>query len=280
MKNFKGWIGVSLGLLLSFSGFAQEKISTEYKIGPKDLLEISVFGVQDLNRTVRVSEDGMITLPLIGEVSVEGLTKTEIEKKLSQLLEEKYVQNPQLMVFIREYQSKKVSIIGAVRTPGPYELLGRQTVLQIISQAGGITNEAGDEIIILRELPDGTGTSLHIVIEDLILKGDAKLNVPLEPNDVISIPIDKMVKIYVFGQVRNPGALEVRKSRVPTLLQVIAQAGGFSERASRSSVIIKRTDASGKETKQEVNVKDVIKGKKKDIQLLENDIVFVPETVF
>jgi polysaccharide export outer membrane protein len=280
LKNFKGWIGVSLGLLLSLSGFAQEKISTEYKIGPKDLLEISVFGVQDLNKTVRVSEDGMITLPLIGEVSVEGLTKTEIEKKLSQLLEEKYVQNPQLMVFIREYQSKKVSIIGAVRTPGPYELLGRQTLLQIISQAGGITNEAGDEIIILRELPDGTGTSLHIVIEDLILKGDAKLNVPLEPNDVISIPINRMVKIYVFGQVRNPGALEVRKSHIPTLLQVIAQAGGFSERASRSGVLIKRIDANGKETKQKVNVKDVIKGKKKDVQLLENDIVFVPETVF
>jgi polysaccharide export outer membrane protein len=119
LKNFTGWIGVSLGLLLSLSGFAQEKISAEFKIGPKDLLEISVFGVQDLNRTVRVSEDGMITLPLIGEVSVEGLTKTEIEKKLSQLLEEKYVQNPQLTVFIREYQSKKVSIIGAVRTPGP-----------------------------------------------------------------------------------------------------------------------------------------------------------------
>jgi polysaccharide export outer membrane protein len=262
------------------SGFAQEKISAEFKIGPKDLLEISVFGVQDLNRTVRVSEDGMITLPLIGEVSVEGLTKTEIEKKLSQLLEEKYVQNPQLMVFIREYQSKKVSIIGAVRTPGPYELLGRQTLLQIISQAGGITNEAGDEIIILRELPDGKGISLHIMIEELILKGDAKLNVSLEPNDVISIPIDKMVKIYVFGQVRNPGALEVRKSHIPTLLQVIAQAGGFSERASKSGVLIKRIDANGKETKQKVNVKDVIKGKKKDIQLLENDIVFVPETMF
>jgi len=280
LKNFKGWISVSLGLLLSLAGFAQEKISTEYKIGPKDLLEISVFGVEDLNRTVRVSEDGMITLPLIGEVSVEGLTKTEIEKKLSQLLEEKYVQNPQLMVFIREYESKKVSIIGAVRTPGPYELLGRQTLLQIISQAGGITNEAGDEIIILRELPDGKGTSLHIMIEDLILKGDAKLNVPLEPNDVISIPIDKMVKIYVFGQVRNPGALEVRKSHIPTLLQVIAQAGGFSERASKSGVLIKRIDANGKETKQKVNVKDVIKGKKRDIQLLENDIVFVPETMF
>jgi polysaccharide export outer membrane protein len=89
-----------------------------------------------------------------------------------------------------------------------------------------------------------------------------------------------MVKIYVFGQVRNPGALEVRKSHIPTLLQVIAQAGGFSERASKSGVLVKRIDANGKETKQKVNVKDVIKGKKKDIQLLENDIVFVPETMF
>ena len=280
MKKHGGWFGISLVFLLCSMGSAQEKTFTEYRIGPKDLLEISVFGVQDLNKTVRVSEDGKITLPLIGEVSVEGLTKTEIEKILSQLLQEKYIQNPQVTVFIREYQSKKVSVIGAVRTPGPYELLGRQTVLQIISQAGGITNEAGDEIVILRELPDGTGTSLHLLIDDLILKGDAKLNVPLEPNDVISIPIDKTVKIYVFGQVRNPGALDVRKSRIPTLLQAIAQAGGFSDRASKSSVIIKRKDESGKELKQEINVKDVIKGKKKDIQLLENDIIFVPETVF
>jgi polysaccharide biosynthesis/export protein len=280
LRNTRLWIGLAVVIGLCTTAGAQERLYTEYRIGPKDLLEISVFGVQDLNKTVRVSEDGKISLPLIGEVAVEGLTKTETEKAISQLLQEKYIQNPQVTVFIREYQSKKVSIIGAVRTPGPYELLGRQTVLQAISQAGGITNEAGDEIVILRELPDGTGTSLHLSIEDLIMKGDAKLNVPLEPNDVISIPIDKLVKIYVFGQVRNPGALDVRKSRIPTLLQAIAQAGGFSDRASKSGVIIKRKDEAGKEIKQEVNVKDVIKGKKKDIQLLENDIIFIPETVF
>ena len=281
MTVIKRFTAIALVLGLAFTAAAgQEKFISEYRIGPKDLLEISVFGLPELSRTVRVSETGKITLPPLEEVAVEGLTKSELEKRLSSLLEEKYLQNPQVSVFIREYQSKRVSIIGAVRTPGSYELLGRQTVLQMISQAGGITNEAGDEIIILRELADGTGTSLRIPIEDLILNGDVKLNVPLEANDVVSIPIDKTVKIYVFGQVRNPGALDVRKSRIPTLLQAIAQAGGFGDRASKSRVIIKRKDETGKEIKQEINVKDVIKGKKKDVQLLENDIVFIPETVF
>jgi len=260
--------------------FSQEKYTADYKVGPKDLLEISVFGLDELNKTVRVSEDGMITLPLLGEVEVEGLTKGELEKKLSQLLEEKYLQNPQLTVFIREYQSKRVSVLGAVETPGTYELLGRQTLLQIISKAGGLTQDAGKEIIVIRQQEDGTSTSLKISIEDLILKGDASLNIPLQFDDIINIPIDKVVYVYVFGQVRNPGALNVKKSNIPTLLQAIAQAGGFSERASKGGVLIKRIDKDGEEIQIKVNVKEIIKGKKKDIQLEEDDVVYVPETIF
>lgn len=276
--------GITLILILLFLfGFwcwAQEKQTMEYKIGPRDLLDISVFGLKELNKTVRVSEDGKITLPLLGEVEVEGLTKTELEEKLSQLLEEEYLQNPQVTVFIREYQSKRVSVLGAVEEPRPYELLGRQTLLQLISQAGGLTKDAGDEIIVIRPLPDGTSTSLKISIDDLFLKGDAKLNIPLEANDIINIPAVKIVFIYVFGQVKRPGAIEVRKSNIPTLLQAIAQAGGFSERASKGGVLIKRIDKDGKEIQIKVNVKDIIKGKKKRIQLMENDVVFVPETIF
>lgn len=260
--------------------FSQEQYTTEYKIGPKDLLEISVFGLNELNKTVRVSEEGKISLPLLGEVEVEGLSKTEIERKISQLLEEKYLQNPQVTIFIREYLSKKVSLLGAIRKPGSYELLGRQTLLQIISQAGGLTPDAANEIIVIRQLQDGSSISLKISIEDLILKGDAKLNIPLLPDDIINIPIDKIVNIYVFGQVRSPGALQVKKSNIPTILRAIAQAGGFSERASKGRVIIKRIDESGKEKSIKVNVKDIIKGKKKDIQLKENDVIIVPETIF
>jgi len=267
-------------LLVSCYFWGQDQYKADYKIGAKDLLEISVFGLEEMNKTVRVSEDGKITLPLLGEVEVEGLTKTELEKKLSQLLEEKYLQSPQVTVFIKEYQSKRISVLGAVGKPGPYELLGRQTLLQLISEAGGLTEDAGDDIIVIRQFQDGTNISLKISIDDLFLKGDARLNIPLEPNDIVNIPAEKTVLIYVFGQVRKPGALEVKKSNIPTLLQAIAQAGGFSERASKGGVLIKRINKDGKEKQIKVNVKDIIKGKKKDIQLLENDVVYVPETIF
>jgi polysaccharide export outer membrane protein len=267
-------------LLFSPAFFAQERLTMDYKIGPKDLLEISVFGLNELNTTVRVSEDGKITLPLLGEVPVEGLTKSDCEKKISQLLEEKWLQNPQVTILIKEYRSKRVSLLGAVRNPGPYELMGRQNVLQMISEAGGLTSEAGNEILVVRQLPDATSRTIKISVEDLFFKGDASLNILLEPGDIVNIPIDKVIHLYVFGQVRTPGALEAKRSNIPTLLRAIAQAGGFSDRAAQGSVVIKRIDDTGKEQEIKVNCKDIIKGKKKDVPLKENDVVFVPETIF
>lgn len=276
----KGFFSTVLLFLLLCSIWAQDRSAVEYKIGPKDLLDISVFGLEELNKTVRVSEEGKISLPLLGEVAVEGLTRAELEKRLSQLLEEKYLQDPQVTVFIKEYQSKRVFLLGAVEHPGPYELLGRTTLLQIISQAGGLTNEAGDEILVIRQLEDETSQSIKISIDDLILRGNTVLNIPLEPNDIVSIPVDKAVFVYVFGQVNKPGALEVKRSNIPTLLQAIAQAGGFSERASKSGVLIKRIGEDGKEHHIKVNVRNIMKGKQKDIELKENDIVYVPEAIF
>lgn len=280
MKSTLALLLTGLIALFSINLFPQQEYTVEYKIGPKDLLEISVFGQDELNKTVRVSEDGKITFPLLGEVEVEGLTKVELEKKLSRLLEEKYLHNPQVTIFIREYQSKIVSVLGAVKNPGAYEILGRQTLLHIISKAGGLTNDAGEDIIIMRQPQDGSNISLKISIDGLFLKGDPDLNIPIQPNDIINVPIDKIVHVYVFGQVKNPGALDVKKSNIPTLLRAIAQAGGFSERASKGGVILKRKDETGNEKTTKVNVKDIIKGKKKDIQLMENDVVIVPETIF
>jgi len=280
----KTFFAISLIFLVTGFIYSQEMLQEnqgrEYRIGAKDLLEISVFGLDEMSQTVRVSEKGKITLPLLGEIEVEGLTKARLEKKLSQLLEEKYLQNPQVTVFIKEYQSKRVFMLGAVEKPGPYELLGNQTLLQFISQAGGLTSDVGDEIIIFRQLHDGSNKSLRIPIDDLILEGDTSLNIALEPNDIVNIPADKVIFIYVFGQVKKPGVLEVKKSNTPTLLRAIAQAGGFSDRASKSGVIINRVGQNGKEIQIKVNVKEIIKGKRKDVQLKKNDIVYVPETIF
>lgn len=269
------------GTVFGQAGATIAKTDAEYRIGPKDLLEITVGGMQEIDKlAIRVSEDGTITLPLVGNIDVNNLTRGEVEKKLVSVIGAKYLLNPQVTVFIKEYRSRMVSILGAVERPGPVELLGRQTLLSIISQAGGLTRDAGNDIVIIRQLDEGGSTSLHVSIEDLFIKGDARLNIPLEPNDVINIPVDKFVAIYVFGQVKNPGALQVKKSAMPTLLQSIAQAGGFTDRAGKGGVRIRRKDSAGKEIEFKVNVKDILNGKRKDIPLLENDTVFIPESLF
>lgn len=272
--------GYAFFLILSFSAllFSQEELVYEYRIGPKDLLQLTVIGFEDLNRQYRVSEEGSINLPYLGETEVEGLTRGELEKRLAQLLQEKnYIKNPQVGVLIVEYQSKRIYLLGAVGNTGSYELLGRMTLLKLLSQAGGLTPDAGEEIIITRQLPEGEKITLKIPVKDLLLEGNPSLDIPLQPDDIINVPVDKIVLIYVTGQVKNPGALEVRSSNIPTLLRAIAMAGGFDERASKGRVLIKRTDETGEETEIKVNVSDIMKGKIKDVQLQANDIVIIPE---
>jgi polysaccharide export outer membrane protein len=236
--------------------------------------------VQEINKhVVRVSEEGRITLPLLGEVGVGDLTKFEVEKKLTGLAGQRIVLNPQVTVHILEYLSRRVSVVGAVEKPGPFELLGRRTVLNAISEAGGLTRDAGEEIVIIRQLPEGDSTSIRISIDGLFVQGDPKLNLVLQPGDVINVPVDKMVPIYVFGQVRNPGALQVKRSSLPTLTQAIAQAGGFTDRANRKRVQIRRRDAAGREIEINVNVRNILKGKIRDIPLFVNDTVYVPESL-
>lgn len=252
----------------------------EYIIGPKDLLEIKVFELPELNQTVRVSEDGSITLPLLGSVKVGGLTKDGVEEKLKMLLEARWLKSAQVSVFIKEYQSRRVAVIGAVEKPGMYELIGRQTLLQVISEAGGFKENAANEIYVLREGQEGTTVSIAIDLEDLLLNGNQKLNIPLMPGDVINVPVDRLINVYVFGQVRNPGAIQVKMSKKITLLQAIAAAGGLTEGASKRGVTIKRILKDGREQKIKVNLNDIIKGKKPDIVLQEGDVIYVPESIF
>jgi len=276
-----GLVALVLAVTLAGPAAAQQPVSAEYMIGAKDLLEITVLGVPEISKlVVRVSELGRITLPLLGQVEVGNLTKFELEKKLALLAGEKIVIKPQVTVHILEYLSRRVSVVGAVEKPGPFELLGRQTVLSVLSEAGGLTRDAGEEIIIIRQLAAGDSEAIRISIDGLFIQGDPKLNIVLEPGDVINVPVDKVVAIYVFGQVKNPGALQVKKSSLPTLTQAIAQAGGFTDRANRKKVSIRRKDASGKEFEISVSVRDILKGKIKDIPLQENDTVYIPESLF
>jgi polysaccharide biosynthesis/export protein len=253
----------------------------EYRIGPRDLLEIKVFEAPELSQTVRVSQDGTITLPLIGRIEVGGLTSDEVERKLASRLEKEFVRNPQVSVFIREYQSQRVAVIGAVEKPGTYELVGRQTLLHMISLAGGLKENAANPIYVIRNGPNGTGSSIPIDMDELLLNGNQDLNIPIQADDVINVPVDQLLNVFVFGEVRTPGAVPFKVSKGISLVQAIAQAGGQTENASLGRVVVKRKDPrTGKETKWTINVKDIINNKRADMKLREGDIVFVPESFF
>ena len=253
--------------------------SYEYQIGAKDLLEISVFEVPELNITVRVSENGLINLPLLGEVKAEGLNRFDLEKRIAASLEKNYLKNAQVTIFIKEFQSKKISVMGAVKNPGMHDLIGRQSLLQVISMAGGLSEQASDTVVIFRHFKNVPSQSLVIKLDDVLLKANPKYNIPIFPGDIINVPGSQYMDIYVFGQVKNPGAVRMKKgSDEVTLLRAIAQAGGFSDRARRGKVLVTRTEG-GTEKKIYVDVKDILGGGRKDFVLQAFDVVFVPESI-
>jgi polysaccharide export outer membrane protein len=252
----------------------------ERPLGIEDLIEISVFEIPELNRTVRVSERGTLSLPLLGQVEAAGLSPRALEGRLRELLTERYLRDPQVSVFVREHGSKKVSVLGAVGKPGVYEMLGPRTLLQVLAQAGGLTQDAGADLHVIRRGADGREETLRIPVNDLLVSRDPALNVPVQPGDVISAPLDRPVYIYVDGAVKTPGRIEQLASRPITLLQAIAKAGGATERANLRAVQILRQSADGTQTMVEANIKKIRKGHEPDPVLGEGDVVVIPETFF
>lgn len=146
----------------------------DYRIGPSDLLEVSVFQVPELSRTVRVNGRGEVTLPLIGQVQAGGLSGQQLETRIAQLLQEKYLQDPQVSVFIKEFVSQRVTVSGEVAKAGVYPISGRTTLMQAIAMAGGLA-QFGDknDIKVFRDRRDGTREVLEYDFEP-ILKGETE----------------------------------------------------------------------------------------------------------
>lgn len=245
-------------------------------IGSEDLLEISVFELPQFSVSSRVAGDGTITMPLIGSIEVRGLTKKQVEEKIAAALEAKYVNNANVSVTIKEYKSRQVSVLGAIRNPGAYYIVSPRTLLQLISEAGGLTPEAGKKCYIFRH----GASRVDIDLLDLMNNGNQDLNVPILPGDVVNIPAEAKIIIYVLGAVKAPGAVEMTTSMPITLLAAIARAGGPTEQANKSNIQIRRKDAGGRETVLKANLKDIIKGKTSDVKLMPGDVINVPESFF
>ena len=254
--------------------------ATGYKIGRQDLLEVSVFDLEELNQTVRVSDDGSITLPLLGRLAVAGLTKDELEGLIARLLEERYVRDPQVTIFVKDYESRKVAVSGAVRNPNSYEMLGDKTLLEMISLAGGLDGDLGREIIIFRTSEDGITERVAVDLEGLIYQADPSLNLVVRPGDIIYVPEVERVRIFVSGAVSKPGLYEVPRDEPVTVLKAVTLAGGTTDRASEKKVQILRTGENGERMTVQVDLKKIKRGKVDDVVLQKDDVVLVPESYF
>ena len=262
------------------SGPLPRASGSEDIIGPEDLLEVNVFELPELKTTTRVLGDGTVSLPLLGVVQAAGLTRTGLEARLSELLSSRFVQDPQVSVSVTEHRSRLVSVIGAVTKPGTYPMIGPRTLLQIISEAGGLTREAGADIVILRKRDTGESERLHVELDQLVVAGDPALNLSLVPGDVVNIPIDRPIYVFVDGAVKSPGQVEGKLSRPISLLQAVARTGGLTERANLRGVHVLRKRPDGSQLRLPVNLRDIRKGKADDIMLEDGDVVVVPETFF
>lgn len=240
-----------------------EAAADDYLVGPGDVLRITVFEHENLGTVDRITEKGFIIMPLLGPVKVGGLTIPEVSVKLSDLLADGYLVNPMVNVFVEEFRSKSVVVLGHVNTPGLIELSGPTTLLQLLSKAGGLTDGSGDTATIKR---DKNGDKEVIVIDlvSLFEGGDLSNNIAIRDGDTVFVSKGGMC--YVTGEVESPGAYPCKDQ--PTVLKLIALAGGFT----------------GKAAKKNVNIVRVIKGQKnimKDVDLQESllpdDVIVVPE---
>jgi polysaccharide biosynthesis/export protein len=254
---------------------------SDYRIGPDDLLEINVFQVNDLNTTVRVTATGHIKLPLIDKIEVDGLTVLELESVISEKLE-KYLMEPVVGVFIREYRSQQIAVLGCVKNPGVYYVTGQRYLLDLLSMAGGLSQDAGEICIVQKS---GTGKEdqdeqnteqIVIDLDALLIKGRIDLNVPLSTGDVINVPEAGI--FFVDGAVNSPGLFKLKGKM--TITQAISTAKGLSYDAVQSNIrIFRETDETERKV-IEIDYNSILDGKSPDIEIKDKDIIIIARSGF
>lgn len=278
MKHF----GLLAIVLIALAGVATGQdlplLTNDTPIGPRDVIELKVLEDASMSGRVTVADDGNIILTNVGKVYVAGLTAAQAEAKLKSLLEANLLARATISVQVVEFSSKPISVVGAVLRPGRISASGNTTLIQAITQAGGLTTGYGKELYVLRTGQNGLSEQLAIDIEELMVAGNPDLNIPLAPNDLVNVALDTPVTVYVMGEVQRPGKALFRRSQTPTLLQALADAGGPTDRASKE-VLVKRI-VNGKEQTIKVDYKRIIRGRDKDLILQDNDTVVVREAFF
>jgi polysaccharide export outer membrane protein len=233
-----------------------------------------------LTRTVRVGADGMIRLPMLKQhIKAEGLMPGELEIAIaSALVAEQLIVDPAVTVTIAEYNSRPISVAGAVKQPLTFQASGPVTLLEAITRAGGLAPEAGPEILVSRAQsgPDGSVTALvqRILVKGLIDAADPTLNITLIGGEEIRVP--EVGRVYVIGNVKKPGAFPVQDGVESTVLKMLALSEGLMPYASKDAYIYRR-EANGSKNEIQIPLSKIMERKAPDAPLLANDILYVPD---
>jgi polysaccharide export outer membrane protein len=255
-----------LVLLPALPAFAAER--ADYLVGDGDVLKISVYDNEDLETVARIDSDGSIQFPLIGRVELGGLSVSAVAQEIEALLADGYLINPQVAVFIQEYRSQKVVVMGQVKVPGVFELRGPTSLLELISKAGGVREDAGDTLTISRVAKgENTKKIIQIDLQLLLKHAAAEQNISIMDSD--NIYVSKAGMFYVTGEVNKPDAYKYEEGA--TVLKVISMAGGFSKIASKGKVQIIRTIDGVEQRLERVSLQEPV---------LPDDVIVVPESFF
>lgn len=255
------------------------------RIGPDDQLEVLVLEAPELSRTTRVSAQGEISLPLLGEVRAAGLTPVELQRLLEDQLRKRYILDPHVTVQVTEVQSKPISVVGAVNRPGILQVRGPRTLVEVLALAGGLSEDAGENVLVVRggstaryenaslePAEEVQEVSLHRLLET----GDPRHNVAVYPGDAVKV--GRAGIIYVVGEVREPGVFQLSSHSGLTVMQAVALGKGLRPTAARSRATIIRTNTAGERSEIQVNLEQVLTGRVVDPPLQARDIVFVPNS--
>jgi len=250
-------------------------ISGDYILGPGDILRVDVFEAEELSSVTTIAPDGTAGLPLVGRVPAAGRSALAVEEEITRRLAEGLMRDPQVSVSVEEHRSQPVSVVGAVKEPGVYQLRGRRRLVDVIALAGGLDPEAGEYVVVARSSDSSPG-ELRIRIRALLESaGDDSANPWIEPHDVVRV--EKAGIVYVLGSVQRPGGFPIREQEPMTILSAVSLAEGSESTASLQKARVIRGRGAGKQ-EIPIRLKDVLKGRAEDVELVPNDIVYIPDS--
>lgn len=267
----------------------QQRDQSGYVLGPGDQVSIRVVDADEIDKPVQIDTSGYLHLPMAGRMRVAGLTVEQLEAELTARLKP-YLVQPDVSVSVSTFRSQPVSVVGAVRTPGVYQVEGRKTLIEMLSVAGGLDSAAGSRLTITRRLTwgriplkgaaDDPGRHFSVAsldVNSILQSRDPEENIEVRPYDVISVPRAQMV--YVIGDVQKAGGFALADHERMTVLQALSLAGGLDRTAAPKRARILRAGAQGRDREEiPVDVQRILEGHASDFQMRADDILFIPNS--